>query len=280
MRSRVLCFLLVAHAVSMLFPTSVAEAAESTAQGSGVASSNAVASGKTHVTHAGGASDEVAVEELALGPKVQTQPPSDSNTMQPRSPSAQTLPKANTAATPQATTGTPNSVTDPRLASGATIFDGVRTTVVADIRLLPRRLPYRGEKAIDGYVLDERRRWWMIIAGGALFGIGYAAAIVTGNENDFKSGMGFTAIPVAGPFIAMAAFDGGCDDAVQNTSCVDEDAKAQLALAGILQIAGAVLLPIGVFSTKQMWLREDLSVAVSPTRVGRTGYGAVLTGTF
>lgn len=212
-----------------------------------------------------GQTAEVAAEDLALGQPAPAEP-------------AEPAEPAGPAATAEPSHAPPQTVGSPGLAAAAVISDGTQTTAVVDIRLLPKRLPYRGEQAIDGYVLDERRRWWMIIAGGALFGIGYIAAVAAANEHDFQSGLGFTAVPIAGPWIALATHDENCSDDI---ICATEDrVEAPLVLGGIMQAAGAVLLPIGIMSIKQVWLRKDLAVGLVPSRMGRNGYGALLGGRF
>jgi hypothetical protein len=214
--------------------------------------------------------DEVAAEDLALG---QPAPTSDQT-------SAPSTPQV----APPPPSGAPSVtatqiVASPTLASTTVITNGMPMTASVDIRLLPKHLPYRDEPAMDGYVLDERRRWWMVIMGGALFGLGYVAAIVTGNEHEFDNGMGFTAIPIAGPWISMATFDNSCpiDEVCED----DEDSmRAQLAAGGLLQVAGAVLLPFGLMSSKHIWVRKDLAVGITPSQIGRSGYGALFSGTF
>lgn len=217
--------------------------------------------------------EEVNASDLALGQPAPSEP-----AQAPASPQATATASPPTVA-PQAQAAPVQTVASPTLASTAVIANGVQTTAVVDIRLLPKQLPYRGEQTMDGYVLDERRRWWMIITGGALFGLGYIAALAGGSEHDFDHGFGFMAIPVAGPWVTMATHDEVCAD--DGEVCFEDNSEdAQLAAVGILQVAGAVLLPIGLMSTKQVWLRKDLAVGFMPTRVGRNGYGAVLQGTF
>lgn len=246
-------------------------------------SSVAFAEQKTATAAANG--EEVSAEDLALGKPA----PVQSAQPQPAPAAPATTPPTvapPTAAAPQTAAVTPTAVTqppvetvpNPMLASTAVIANGVQTTAVVDIRLLPKQLPYRGENAMDGYVLDERRRWWMIILGGALFGIGYVGSIAVGGDHDFDNGFGFTPIPLAGPWITMATHD---DECLDEDFCVeDSSVDAQLGALGVLQLAGAVLLPIGLMSTKQVWIRKDLALGIAPTRLGRSGYGAVLEGTF
>ncbi len=154
-------------------------------------------------------------------------------------------------------------------------------TVEVELRLLPKRLPYEGEGAMDGYVLTERYRWWMIFGGGALFAIGYVGAISTASEHGFHDGLGLTAIPVAGPWLALGLHDEHCEVGESGDFCrTDSDLKVHLTTLGIVQTIGAVLLPVGLLSPYKVWLREDLAFTVTPAPVGIAGQGLQLNGTF
>lgn len=208
-------------------------------------------------------SQEVTSGDLALGQPVE---------------SAATNPKTSTSsAKPQPSPQSAPTVVNPALANTALVADKTGSTVVVDIRLLPKRLPYRGEQSIDGYELDERRPWWMVISGGVLFVVGYVIPMAAANERSFKDGLGFTPIPIAGPLISLAMME----ECRNDIDCPSEaSTRAVLLAGGVLQLAGAVLLPIGLSTSKKMWLRRDLAVGVSPAPVGRSGYGAVVNGTF
>jgi hypothetical protein len=154
-------------------------------------------------------------------------------------------------------------------------------TVEVELRLLPKRVPYEGESAMDGYVLTERYRWWMIFGGGALFAIGYVGAMATASEHGFHDGLGFTAIPVAGPWLALGLHDEHCEVGASGDFCrTDPDLKINLTTLGIIQTIGAVLLPVGLLSPYKVWLREDLAFTVTPAPVGIAGQGLQLNGTF
>lgn len=242
MRVDLLCLVMAVHLCSLVAPSRVHAAPAASTETS---------------------SNDVTSDDLALG--------------QPLKPAATPAPDSRPARTQTSPSTTTPTVVSPALASTALVADRTGTTSVVDIRLLPKRLPYRGEQAMDGYVLEERPRWWMIISGGVLFATGYVIGIAAANERDFSDGMGFSAIPIAGPWISLAMVEDCSDD----ISCSDEESiRAQLLVSGVFQLAGAVLLPIGLSTTRQAWVRKDLAVSFGPARVGRSGYGAVFSGTF
>jgi hypothetical protein len=152
-------------------------------------------------------------------------------------------------------------------------------TVEVPLSVLPKRRPYNGETTMSGYVLKERYRWWMVIGGGALFAVGYIGALSEGSADDFHDGLGFTAIPVAGPWIALGIHDEHCEGDFVG-GCVESDIEPRLVGLGILQAVGAVLLPAGLLAPYKIWLREDLAVSVTPSSVGANGQGLLLRGTF
>lgn len=138
----------------------------------------------------------------------------------------------------------------------------------------PSRLPFKGEVTMPGYVLREQPRWWMVALGGALFGLGYVGGVGIAADGDFGDGLGYAAIPVAGPWVALAMHDGACDD----ISCESDNDEA-LAAVGVVQDIGALLLAIGLSTSRQVWIRQDLAWTVAPL-LGKTRSGVVLSGEF
>jgi hypothetical protein len=174
----------------------------------------------------------------------------------------------------------------PELAQSATIQRQSSTPVPAqlpasterteaDPDAAPKRLPYNGEAEMPGYKLQEKRRWWMIGFGGALFGLGYIGGIAVGADHDFRNGLGFTAIPLAGPWVALGMQDDECEVTFECSGASDES----LAAVGIVQDIGGVLLAIGLASTREVWVRNDVAWTVRPL-VGRERSGLQLSGTF
>lgn len=155
----------------------------------------------------------------------------------------------------------------------------------ADVRTdLPKRLPYREEQSMPGYVLQEHKRWWMVGVGGAMFALGYVVGLGVAGDRDFDNGLGFAAIPIAGPWVALAMHDDCTEDEAvisssSDVSCNEESIQAGLVASGVMQTGGAALLALALGSTRQVWVREDLAVQVTPL-VGRNANGLSLRGTF
>lgn len=152
----------------------------------------------------------------------------------------------------------------------------------------PNELEYiEGMDVPDGYMLVERTRTGLVIAGGVTFGVGYLAAVtaavassderhegcfgggyargdyeggwhdeevaycVEGAENeDFVP----LYIPIVGPFIAMGTLEHA-----------DGGMRAALLLDGVVQIGGAAMFIAGLAAPKTVLLRtEHASMSVAP----------------
>lgn len=146
----------------------------------------------------------------------------------------------------------------------------------------PKYLPYReGEPAPTGYYLEERARRGPIIAGAIVFGIPYALGLSIAAGADFDNQSGYLAIPVAGPWITMAARD-ECDDDPNDydIDCAgDSTLRTFLVLDGLMQATGAALFIWGVTSKTHRYVRNDVGLRLSPARVGK-GYGFAAVGWF
>lgn len=130
----------------------------------------------------------------------------------------------------------------------------------------PVALPVYGDlPPPPGYVLDEHSNVGLIAGGLVTFGTLYGVSIIYGGTQGFSEGMGNVAVPVIGPWLAIAARDLSCTD---NTTIegaqqcqqetIDETAKiAVLSGLGIGQLIGATLTVIGIFDKDQMWVRAD-----------------------
>lgn len=121
-----------------------------------------------------------------------------------------------------------------------------------------------------GYRVETRSNHGLLWGGGLTAGVGYAAALGYGLSQSFEGGLGALAVPVVGPWIALANRNFGCDrisnindiDAVQG--CRDDtyaEAKtfAVLATVGLLQAVGGTLFVAGLLDRRETWVREDLS---------------------
>ncbi len=137
----------------------------------------------------------------------------------------------------------------------------VQQTAVVPLSSLPATLPYRRERgAPEGYVLTEEPRRGLVIGGVAVLGAAYISGLLaTGVVLDFPNKTAFLAIPVAGPWITLAARDKKCDGNDGLDCAGDELARRMLVIDGLVQAIGTGLIVTGFTWTKSMWLREDLA---------------------
>jgi hypothetical protein len=140
------------------------------------------------------------------------------------------------------------------------------------------RGPWRwkpGDVLPPGTHVETRPHRALVITGGALLGgLGLISiAFAASSPHDF----GYTAIPLAGPFItatnlATARCSLFCD--------LQAAGAAVFAFLGLAELAGAGMLIAGL-ATKQQVLRSDVALRVVPVPlVMRNGSGLGLAGTF
>lgn len=106
----------------------------------------------------------------------------------------------------------------------------------------------------------------MLWGGAATFVVAYGAAIGFGAANGFEQGLGLTAVPVLGPWLAMGGRDFTCEIRVSTTSAEECQQKtvreaaavAVLAGLGIGQLVGATLFAVGFLDRRHYWVRSDL----------------------
>jgi hypothetical protein len=126
-----------------------------------------------------------------------------------------------------------------------------------DLYVLPETLKYReGEAPPMFYRLGKRRRRPMWIAGTAILAGGHALHATS----SLAGGYGRPAeirnfIPCIGPFTPT-----------------DKRLGSELGrvTVGMIQIAGCLVLPIGLFQ-RRVWVREDLPLVALPTAGDRPG---------
>jgi hypothetical protein len=162
---------------------------------------------------------------------------------------------------------------------------------------MPPLLPYRpGLPVQPGYRIDYRANSGLVAAGVTLWVLSYLAGLGFGVANDFDEGTGWTAVPVAGPWIAIGSRTVNCDarDITNgknnagelDSDCADEalqevEAIAFLTLDGVLQGVGATLLVIGVTSRTPELIRQDVGgVQLGVRRFGPASFGLGASGTF
>jgi hypothetical protein len=177
---------------------------------------------------------------------------------------------------------------------------------------MPPLLPHRaGFPVPDGYVVRRRMPVGLIVAGTLTLGSGYAVGLAARGSDRASPADRALAIPIIGPFIALAGKrETPCDiqdvdtDSIDSAddlnaskdevqSCVNGtlDEASQLVLIaadGIVQVVGASLLVAGLAGGRQELVREDLvrkRSAGTPTarlRLRRFGqvWGLGLVGSF
>lgn len=215
-------------------------------------------------------SGEVRVDDLALGKPVaptaaEVPAPGNPSSTAPQVVAPEFAQSASAAVTPAAVT--PVAVTAPEPAEPDMVTS-------SDSR--PKRLPYNGEAAMPGYELQEQRRWWMVAAGGAMFGIGYLASLAVAADAEFDNGLGYTAVPVVGPWVALGMHDDSCPADAFDCRNLDEES---LIATGLVQDIGAIVLAIALANSREVWVRSDAAWTVSPL-VGRTRSGLQVSGSF
>lgn len=146
--------------------------------------------------------------------------------------------------------------------------------------LTPPLLPAFGkEPPPPGYIERTRLNTPLVVSGAITFSVTYAASLAIAGGQKFKNGTGSLAVPLLGPWLAIAARNVDCEvkeptgvgDIDEST---DEAAKcfakeagtiAVMTGMGIGQIIGASLLLAGILDQRRYYLRADLGpVSLSP----------------
>lgn len=149
-------------------------------------------------------------------------------------------------------------------------------------------LPYRdGDPIPPGYRVIEQKRRGLIIAGSLTAGVPWALGVAAAAGANFEDKTGWLVVPVLGPWLMIAA--GGANEDrscgsfdTDESDCYDNNAalRGVLALDGLVQAAGAVMFACGMTIPRKRLIREDVTVSMLPSRVGRDGYGMGLVGSF
>lgn len=147
----------------------------------------------------------------------------------------------------------------------------------------PKILPYReGSEPPAGYHLEERTRRGPIIAGSITLGTLYLLSTLVASAADYDNASGWLLVPALGPWLTLAQRD-DCSPTIgayQSECAGDRTAKTLLVIDGLGQSAGAALLVWGMSSKKMVYVRDDVSVLLTPSAVGSNGYGLAARGTF
>jgi len=150
----------------------------------------------------------------------------------------------------------------------------------------PARLRYEeGDPIPPGYHVVHRARQGLVIARTIGFGLSYGIALSVAMIDDFNDETSWLTVPIAGPWLMMYNRSQPNCDSQTGTGCVEQSLETvlrfYLAIDGVAQAAGAVMLGFGIAGRKLL-VRDDgyASVRILPARLGASGYGAMLAGRF
>ena len=149
------------------------------------------------------------------------------------------------------------------------------------------RLPYvAGQSIPEGYRLKSGPRKGLIIGGAIVGGSAYVLGVLGALDGDLANHSGYLFIPVAGPWLMLAAgrdrpkpcaTPGGCGSDPDYTPAL---LTAGDVLAGTMQALGTALLITGL-TTRSFYLQRDsVAVSLSPLTFGPRGYGLGACGSF
>ena len=100
-----------------------------------------------------------------------------------------------------------------------------------------------------GYHVEHRINVGLTIAGSILLGVPYLLGLPAAVNQD----SGWLAVPVVGPWLAYTQPVGQCDAGVEpDIGCLVAVKYLLLPLDGVLQASGALLMIIGLTSTKEV----------------------------
>lgn len=145
-------------------------------------------------------------------------------------------------------------------------------------------LPYEdGDPIPPGYRVVRQSRRGLVIAGSIVGGIAYGFSITGAVGADFDNKSGSLLVPVLGPWIMLAL--GGASDKCQSGSygsyCeTNSGLRSMLVLDGLMQVAGATMLAVGIGLPRTRLVRRDVTVSMAPMSLGRDGYGVGAVGQF
>lgn len=141
-------------------------------------------------------------------------------------------------------------------------------------------LPYHaGDPVPPGYRLHARPRHGLIVGGSVLGGVPWALGVTAAVTSNFDDNTGYLFVPVLGPWLVMIS-GGAEDNCGVSDVCTDRSfTRMILALDGLAQAAGAILIIVGVHEPERLLVRERI-VGVGPARLGRDGYGMSVHGSF
>ena len=146
-------------------------------------------------------------------------------------------------------------------------------------------LPYEdGDTIPAGYRLRQQPRRGLISGGSIMVGVPWALGTTAAAGENFRNKSGFLLVPGIGPWLMLLA--GGakdstsCDSSTEHCSGSRSGLRAVLTLDGLVQTAGTAMFVAGFMVPRKRLVREDVTVSLAPTPLGRDGYGLGAIGTF
>jgi hypothetical protein len=143
-----------------------------------------------------------------------------------------------------------------------------------------------------GYEVVDRPVTGLITGGAIGMAASYGAGLIVGATQGFKNGTAWLAVPLVGPWAAIATREYTCASTTNTVAearkCVNSAVgEVQLitfmAVDGIAQLATGFVTLAGLISTKKALLRTDLlpaKVSVIPPGPGRDGWTLTARGEF
>ncbi len=169
------------------------------------------------------------------------------------------------------------------------------------VDMRPATLDYDPAKPIPpGYHLESHARRGFVVSGSIIFGISYLFAIVVAGQstegpsyddgsssNNVPFSPGLLYIPVLGPWLALGTVkDYNCtttSGSYSYSTCTNDASvwRTLLVIGGITQAWGAGFVILGLASRwQQLVLNDNVRAQLVPVRMGNSGQGLAMVGTF
>jgi hypothetical protein len=148
----------------------------------------------------------------------------------------------------------------------------------------PDSVPYNGGPVPAGYHVEEHARRGLVIGGAVTLGVPWVLGLTIASGYDFSNHSGWLVVPALGPWLTIAtrSTETDCSIYAQSVDCSqDNSVRTMLILDGLTQAAGTFMLIYGLASTKKVVVRDFVgTLHFAPARMGKLGYGGVVSGEF
>lgn len=143
--------------------------------------------------------------------------------------------------------------------------------------------PYEeGDPVPPGYVVRDRPRRGLIIAGSIVTGVPWAFSVTAAAASDYENKTGFLLVPGIGPWLMLLAGGASDRDCEGSDVCSGSRAgvRAVLVFDGLVQSAGATMFVVGLLVPRKRLVPTFEDVSVMPAQLTADGYGVAAVGTF